>query len=347
MKFKELTYRYLDAQIKKKLKRPFCTTSLYNDSFCLVTPKPEKTLQLKQTYKPNKKKLGDYTAGIEELKEIKSIIESAKHKLIEADLWSDQPYVNDDASIKMHINLNNIGEIDEEKILDLIAFLINESNSSANDLLFTLKIINPNYHSHERFKDTDQITIYFDKYSSTADLIRLANRIPLYLRSQKFKANTIQHGPNDAILFNPFVSARFDTNKLHDQYHIYRFFDLELKKFFDKHADNLEMLDDIPLCGFEVVFHNLFTIGLINLANRHADDTLNESESNIVQEQFTLLMKQPRNYMLASVRIAKFANKSEASDKAKADNSSVFFHHHKSDATQQRSSKSSHRKPKM
>lgn len=207
-------------------------------------------------------------------------------------------YLHDQASLKLHLNLNDIGLLDEETVLGLVKLLHDEAENPDTNMNFFYKIIDPTKHDHKRFKDTDQLTIYFDKYSSTADVIRLSKKIEDYLLEKGVPKNKTSLGPKDSFGFNSFVSARFDNNKLLGEYDLYSFFDLELGKFFAAHSEANE-LETLPLSAFEAVFNTVISspekFPLIK--NQKGVYLLSEESSNKVQAEFKKLLSNPKEYI--------------------------------------------------
>ncbi|KGP63431.1 hypothetical protein EP47_09465 [Legionella norrlandica] len=248
MSFKELSDKTLMDSVNKLKDGINCFRMPFTVFYSIHSK--SKQLQMKKEYKPTDG-IGLYTEVIKTIKGNSDAIRLVNQKMRDNGFWG-QHYDNDEASLKLHLSLNNIGDLDEKTIFELVKFLADEADSPDNDFSFHFKIIEPAQHSSARFKDTDQITIYFDKYSSTGDMVKLTEKIDTFLKKKGLKENTIKLGPKDSFGFNSFVSARFDTNKLLSEYDVYPFFDLELEKFFKKHQP--EELKKIPLCALEAVF---------------------------------------------------------------------------------------------
>ncbi|MDI1352653.1 MAG: hypothetical protein PSV35_07780, partial [bacterium] len=205
-------------------------------------------------------------------------------------------YLNHNDSIKLHISLNNIKDIDLTVISGLIELLTAKMMAKNNNLSFGFKIINPEQCQRERFKDTDQITIYFDPYSSLHEVLHLATEVEDYLSKQPLSKNTITLGPNDSLLINTFVSARFDTNKFLARYAIYPFFDKELAAFFAQfeHAT----FRSVPIGALEMVFNwVIFDPQITQLSNGDGRQLL-AKDSLRVQGQLKAMVINPKKYML-------------------------------------------------
>lgn len=217
--------------------------------------------------------------------------EHAKSKLVSHGMYLSG-YLNHHASIKLHINLNNIIKLDEEVILGLIGLLCSEMMQSKNDIHFSFKIINPAFAIDERFKNTDQFTLYFDSYSSLEGFFRLTKLIQDYLNQQKIPENTIKNGPNDNWVLNPFVSSRFNTNKLHIRDGVFPFFDIELAQFFNDETNKKSK--NVPLYLFELVFNVIVCDETIT----NLTGALNEQDSIKVQEELKLAVSDPQKYIV-------------------------------------------------
>lgn len=298
MLFKDLTETVLIDKIKR----------LKDDIFCFWQPgtvfysvySEVKELQLRKEYTPENG-VGLYTQVLEELKGNSEAIHKVNQKMIDNGfLGHDHDHWHNESSLKLHLNLNNIAALDESVIFELVKFLVDAADSPENDLGFHFKIIRPDQHDKERFKDTDQITIYFDKYSSTGDMVKLADKIDAFLKSKGLPENSMKLGPKDSFGFNSFVSARFDTNKLLSQYDVYPFFDLELEKFFKAH--NPEELKQIPLCALEAVFNNIMLSDITKLKSE-----LTSEDSKTVQMEFEQMLVKPKEYIHRSAERWKVA----------------------------------------
>src|SRR3990167_1329440 len=192
------------------------------------------------------------------------------------------------SSLKLHISLNDIGEISAQTILQLIVklkqvFSEDEENIQCN----TFKIIRPEKVSPQkeenRFSNTDQITIFLNKYTSIYAIHLLCNKINEFLLGEKFK-NAINS--KDKITLNQFVSARFDTDPVNQFYGNYDFFDIEINKFLQCFTGKEQLLEKVPLYFFESVFAQIITSNEINL-NKNNASQLSDAESKIVQRVFS------------------------------------------------------------
>jgi len=289
--FKELTPTPFFEKIHELSEQMVC--SELKNSFYLICPISDKKLELAVNYRSPNENTGVYTQAYDTLIRQANILAVAQEKL-QSNHFCGTHYVNNDASLKFHLNLNQIGGVDEVIILGLIKFLINEALAT-NNMYFHFKIIKPALYTNSRFKDTDQITIYFDKYSSTAQVIQFAEKINQYLKSTDFPENNKVLGPKDKFGFNSFVSARFDNNKLLQKYDEYPFFDLELKHFFSLYK-NVD-LGHIPLCAFEAIFTRILISGNIHHLNKTGEQNLVASDSAKVQQQFKIMVRDPKTYI--------------------------------------------------
>lgn len=250
-------------------------------------------MKLKAEYKPEATMPGLHSVQLKHFQENLPMMQQAKDKIKEHERGG-MNYQNPSASLKLHISINNIGELDEETLLGLIELLNNEAESPDTDLNFDYKIIGPDMAENERFKTNDQITIYFDKYSSTAAIARLAGKVDEYLKA-RIPENTQKLGPKDSFGMNSFVSARFDNNKLLEKYHVYPFFDLEIQKFYERYPP--EALEKVPLCALESVFTIMLVSTDISLNPNALHEELNEESSKKVQAEFDKMLMDPRKYM--------------------------------------------------
>jgi len=250
----------------------------------------KKPFPLKEKYKQSKEDFGLYSKILQSQLKKDDEINRAWRKIKDNQLYGEA-YENDQASLKLHLNINNIGDIDKEIIYELIHLLVDQESEKDNNLSYYFKIIKPENTNNERFKDTDQITIYLDKYSSAESVINLSEKIEVFLK-KKGLHNSKFLGPKDSFGFNNFVSARFDTNKLHDRYGEFRFFDLELGKFFQ--SSEKKALENVPLCALEAVFYHCLLNNDIKLNNRNP---LTYETSIKVQEQFKIMVRDPKQYL--------------------------------------------------
>jgi hypothetical protein len=295
IKFKDLDQQSLIEKIRllkkdQKDQKSFCF-SMFNTAFNQISPDQKKSMKLKNEYKPKEKFSGLGTINHNVMKDNDELVDKAENKLQNIGMRGEH-YAQNEASFKLHLNLNGIGEIDESVILGLVKLLVDEAEA-VNDMSYNFKIITPKMHNHERFKDTDQITIYFDKYSSTGDIISLAAEIEKYLKGKGLGENKIARGPKDSFGFNSFVSARFDTSKLLARYDVYTFFDKELGAFFNKHKD--DSLNHMPLCVFESIFNYVLFSDEIKLTD---ETSLSEEDTKNIQAQFEKAYENPKNYII-------------------------------------------------
>ncbi len=292
--FKNISFEVFQAKLAAK-KVPLQNMG---HTFILISPHDHKYFKLKQNYKSREEALGLYSDYINELQKKPEVAALGQQKLAENDMDKGMYHITDDASLKLHLSLNNIGSMDEEIVMGLIDLLIEASQDPNSNLGLHFKITYPHAVELGRFKDNDQFTLYFDKYSSTAAVVRLANQIEEYLHKHDVIDNINPFGDKDVFGFNSFVSARYETNKLNHKYDMHEFFDLELEKFFKSHAD-LDQLEELPLCCFEVIFNNLIISKSIrNLrAGRDANPGLSRSDSSMVQREFEKMLNNPKDYI--------------------------------------------------
>ena len=265
---------------------------MFRTIFLSIDPRGEekKPFPLKEKYKQSKEDFGLYSKILQSQLKKHDEINRALGKINDNNLFG-QRYENDEASLKLHVNINNIGDIDKEIIYELIHLLVDQESVKDNNLSYHFKIVKPEKTNMERFKDTDQITIYLDKYSSAESVINLSEKIEVFLKKKGLHNSKIL-GPKDSFGFNNFVSARFDTNKLHDQYGEFQFFDLELGKFFK--SSEKKALENVPLCALEAVFYHCLLNNDIKLNNQNP---LTPETSIKVQEQFKIMVRDPKQYL--------------------------------------------------
>ncbi len=257
-------------------------------------PHTNSKLALQQQYKPNDEVPGYATLFLQEARSKQEIIDKLNEKMHQANFFG-MPYDIEEASLKLHISLNHIGNISTETMLNFMTFLDKQSQQSQS-LRYHFKIIKPELHDHDRFRMNDQITIYFDKYSSLGDIIKLANNIKCFLKDQGIPDNTQKLGPKDTISLTEFVTARFDTNKLTNEYDVYHFFDNEIKKFIEANPTHPN-LKDIPLFALDVVFFRILTELNITVPNQHTSRELSTEDSQLVQAEFLVILNNPHLYL--------------------------------------------------
>lgn len=258
--------------------------------FYIILPEEAKDLSLKKIYKPSQFSGAGTIANLR-IRTYNEALRIAEAKLIEKGFYGER-YFNDDSSFKLHLNLNDIGEIDESVIIGLIQLLTDESESPENNMNFHFKIIDPRSSQDARFRNTDQITVYFDKYSSLGDVVKLTKKVQSYLEKQ-IPENKIKTGPKDSISFNSFVSGRFDHDKISNKYNVFKFFDLELAKFFKAHEK--DDLSDVPLFALEAVFNSLILSQELKLDAQTGE--LHPDESSQIQAEFNEVLMDPFIYV--------------------------------------------------
>lgn len=289
MRYKELKSKEVIDFINEGKLSPVCSF-MWRTIFLSIEPHSEESrFPLKDNYKkPNE--FGLYSEILANQLKKDNEIQFARDKINKNSLYGDY-YDNQEASLKLHININGIGEVDQEIIRGLMTLLIDQSQVEDNNLRYQFKLVQPEYTEDKRFKNTDQVTIYLDKYSSVESVMNLSEKINEYLKKQGLH-NSITLGPKDSFGFNEFVSARFDTNKLLAQYAVFKFFDIEIGKFL--YSREKESLRNIPLCAFEAVFYYCLLDPNIDLNGQEA---LSPEMSAKVQEQFNIMAQDPKKYL--------------------------------------------------
>lgn len=262
-------------------------------AFCKVVPSSPTQFELKQRFKSPSKDRGFYSEYHANLLEDSKFVDRAWQNLQGANYYGDF-YLISEASLKCHISLNDISNVNEEVIFGLVTLLKNEAESVDNNLSFFFKIIDPTLHDHHRFSQNDQFTIYFDKYSSLGDMLDLAKKVDEYLQ-QHLIQNTRRLGEKDSCDINSFVSARLDINRLLSCYDVYPFFDLEIKKLLTKYS--ADELRGVPLCAIEAVFNYVVTADDITIPAKWSKEGLSAEDSKKVQGQFELMIANPARYL--------------------------------------------------
>lgn len=294
MKFKETNADQLVEKVNQLKNKPkddkFCSWMI-GSVFYQIYPDNNKNMSLKNQYKPKNFHGAGTILNQKIIRAQSEALAKANEKLLEKGFYGKH-YNNDDSSFKLHLNLNNIGDIDDSVILGLIQLLTNESESPENNMNFHFKIIDPTQYRDKRFANTDQITVYFDKYSSLGDMLNLNKKVEQYLK-QHIPENKITMGEKESFCFNSFVSGRFDNNKLMGKYTEFKFFDLELKKFFETHQH--DDLSGAPLFILEAVFNSIILSQ--NLTIDKNSGALDPIESQIVQSEFNLALDNPEGYV--------------------------------------------------
>ncbi|KTC68182.1 hypothetical protein Lbir_2784 [Legionella birminghamensis] len=288
-------------QLQKKLQRdnvdcnPISTGMFYK-----IVPVKDKKMPLKSLYKNQTSDL--FLAGVNNLRnEHMPRIVDALTKLKTNGILERPPESNTGAALKFHVNINSIANLDEKVLWGLID-LLNKKAKANNNMNFDFKIVNPEEHGNNRFKDTDQLTIYFDAYSSVSDMLALSEDINNYLQAN-LTENKTPLGPNDKFGFNSFVSVRFDTCRATTGYAVYSFFDNELAKFFEKYQAEPQVLSNLPACAFEAVFNNVIFSKQITDLNFQNGEALSPRDSAIVQNEFVKMLKNPYDYIAGSPKI--------------------------------------------
>jgi hypothetical protein len=263
------------------------------EGFIWATPySANEQFELKRHFKLDSKLKGLYTQALIDLREIHA--EQAEKK-IQANALKGERYNEDEASFKLHISINDILEQDDATIKKVMDLLV-ERAAQTNNLLYRFKLVSPDTITGvnlARFADHDQFTVYFDKYSSIAEVVQLCNDIKMVLDENGMK-NTKGLGPKDLLAMNTFVSARYDNNKLTQEYNLFHFYDLELEKFFKRYKGRENELKEVPLCVFEVVFNNILIDP--NIAELKSEG-LAADASKRVQLQLDAIIKNPKHYV--------------------------------------------------
>lgn len=161
---------------------------------------------------------------------------------------------------------------------------------------YKFKIVKPEYLAHRpghRFQDNDQFTLYFDKYSSVAEVMALCDDVNAYL-IQHIPENANPRGPKDIISMNAFVSGRFDTDKLNASYNVFTFYDQQLKQFFQRYQNQREVFEQVPMGVFEVVFNNILIDDSINNLDKTSFD---QQYGAFIQRQLDCIVQHPAKYI--------------------------------------------------
>lgn len=296
--FKETNAEAFYKELVRKLKD--CTVQMYHPQFIFFEPNNLELVQqknLKSNYNREKRIDYSFSTDLRAMRSDDAVKNQARKKLQNNDIIPVQKYDNDDASLKMHISLNNIGDMDHKLIVELLTLLRNEAADPNNKLGFKFKIVRPLLLNDpinvERFGMNDQITVYFDKYSSTGAMINLANKVDDFLKKHSVPENKQKTGLKDKISINSFVSLRFDNNKLDQVYGEYPFFDLEIQKFLARHQSS--ELASFPMFAFEKIFIDLMLSQSINNLRSGPNDeqALSEEDSQKLQQRFDTALKDP------------------------------------------------------
>lgn len=81
--------------------------------FLTITPNQNKVLPLEREYKPQHDFAGRISQYYQNQRNNKNFVQKAEEKLRQNNFYG-QYYNNNEASLKSHLNLNNIGELDEK-----------------------------------------------------------------------------------------------------------------------------------------------------------------------------------------------------------------------------------------
>jgi len=257
--------------------------------------KINKITSLQSKYKPDPKEFGLHTIYLQDLKKDEPKVNKALKKIHEAGYY-EKNYSQNVNAFKLHISLNDIKNIKLDIISGLILLFKEEAENDPN-LAFYYKIIHPEDSDRRRFSSHDQITIYFNKYSSIEALRKLADKVDTYLKDKGLKDTNQPLGPKDCFALNSFTSGRYDANKLHEIYAVHSFFDLEIEKFFKRYS--AEKMRHIPLCAMDAVFCNLLLNKEILLPKANNKLPLSEKDSFWVQNEFDTMLANPILYLNA------------------------------------------------
>ncbi|MDR3503535.1 MAG: hypothetical protein P4L79_13240 [Legionella sp.] len=266
----------------------------YMEHFEIIKPKSAQQFPLKKQFKPDLEIQGEHTLQLGKLKK-NEYYRLAANKKMNANLLYGQHYENDEGAVKLHISMNDILHQDAEIVQELIEFLAAQQQDPNANFSFKFKIVKPgSANAHARFQQNDQFTLYFDKYSSVSEVMALGNKIDEFLKSKGIKENQHPLGPKDSFGINSFVSIRTDTSKITAKYAEFKFFDLELKKFYESNKDKMSSLAHVPMAVFETVFNSI----LIDSDIKHLNSSgLSDLDSQIVQRRLKLIVENPQRYI--------------------------------------------------
>lgn len=160
---------------------------------------------LKVKFKPDAQTEGPYSAGFQG---VRAQEESIRSKIYQNRLGGEylkNGYEPVYASFKLHVSINNIVQQDAELIKDFLRYLV-EASQAERSLAYYFKMVRPEdidpailkTPEQTRMLNTDQFTIYLDKYSSLADMLRFTEELNTYL-GQRFGENTMGLGLKDSI----------------------------------------------------------------------------------------------------------------------------------------------------
>lgn len=296
MKFQDLTNSKFIEFINKLYEGSENKSSCFYmpfTAFLRIMPQESSTVfLLKKQYKSEQSTPGLHTVILDKIKAKHG--ERAKNKILQNKLIGEQ-YISDESSFKLHIGLNKILSVDTSVIEGLNTLLI-ERARNAESMSFFYKIVKPEWLREKidhRFLNNDQFTLYFDKYSSIKEVMSLCSAVNVYLKKH-LPENDKPFGEKDIIGFNSFVTGRFDSNKLNEEYNVYHFYDEQLKIFFERYKEQEDKLAEVPLCVFEVVFNNILIDDSIkDLQKEH----FNEQYGSKIQAQFDKLVREPQIYI--------------------------------------------------
>lgn len=281
--------------ILEEIIKPFGKLELgHMEHFEIIKPQNEQLFPLKRQFKPDLEMQGAHTLQLGKLKRNEYFRLAANQKM-NANLLFGQHYENDEGAVKLHISMNDILHQDTEIVQELIEFLAAQQQDPNANFSFKFKIVKPgSANAHARFQQNDQFTLYFDKYSSVSEVIALGNKIDEFLKSKGIKENQQPLGPKDSFGVNSFVSIRTDTSKITAKYAEFKFFDLELKKFYESNKDRMSSFTHVPMAVFETVFNSI----LIDSDIKHLNSSgLSEIDSQMVQRRLKLIVENPQRYI--------------------------------------------------
>lgn len=153
------------------------------------------------------------------------------------------------AGFKLHLSISNIADKKTSDLIDLAGFLVNKSTDAKNNIKFQFKIAcqKISVKGKLRFSQTEQFTIYFDRYSSIKDMLDFKDQVDDYMKV-KFPGGNDVKPEKDIIIFSQFVSGRTALVSLTEQYpqSTMMTVDTVLGEFFKRHPR--AKLQSVPMC---------------------------------------------------------------------------------------------------
>ena len=274
----------------------------YKESaFLLINPIKPTELPLSIVYQVTEGNKGDlYQIALNKLMQNPTIMEKARNKTYQNQLHGSSREMLPTSIFKLHINLNNIFDLDEKIILGLIELLAKKTTTKDDNLSYHFKIIDPvclakSVHG-KRFQNTDQLTIYFDGYNSIFDMFKLSEAIESYLIENGVKENELTLGPKDSFCLNSFVSARIAMHPLLSEYGQYSFYDKEIMKLIARYKENMAPFKAAPAFIIDMVFNTIFLDDTIQNFEAIAGG-LSDEDSKKIQDRFDLIIAEPIHYL--------------------------------------------------